>query len=155
MRRFLIVLVLSFFAVVPLASAKGGRVIKVLPEFLDVKGRNAVSPSLYERDAYQSRLRKNPKLRSGLGFFVQWKTKDVDTTNLILRVEMRGVQGSQLQSHSMEQSVKESRWSGWFGTWSVIKFDGEDYKSFGDLVAWRVSLWNDGQLLSEQKSFLW
>jgi len=159
MRWFLIVLFLSLFAAVPLASAKDARgVIKVLPQLLDTKGSNSLSPSLYERDAYQARLRKHPDLRSGLGFFVQWNAKEVVATNFIIRVEMRGVKGSRMQTHSMEQPVKESKlskWSRWLSTWSVIKFDSEDYKQFGDLVAWRVSLWGDGELLSEQKSFLW
>jgi hypothetical protein len=33
--------------------------------------------------------------------------------------------------------------------------DGENYKNFGELVAWRVTLWAGDQLLGEQKSFLW
>src|SRR5437868_15260401 len=65
-----------------------GKVMKVLPHFLDLEGRNALNPSLYERDAYQAQLRRNPKERSGLRFDIQWKSREV--TPLKLRVEMRG-----------------------------------------------------------------
>lgn len=37
-----------------------GRVIKVLPLFLDTNGVDAISPSLFDRDAYQAELRKHP-----------------------------------------------------------------------------------------------
>jgi hypothetical protein len=29
------------------------------------------------------------------------------------------------------------------------------YRQFGELIAWRATLWDDDKLLSEQKSFLW
>jgi hypothetical protein len=36
-----------------------------------------------------------------------------------------------------------------------MRFDGDAYKQFGEVTAWRVSLWSGDQLLGEQKSFLW
>jgi len=41
------------------SDAASGRVVKVLPLLLDLKGRDAVSPSLYDRDAYQVYLRQH------------------------------------------------------------------------------------------------
>jgi hypothetical protein len=32
---------------------------------------------------------------------------------------------------------------------------GDEYKKLGELVAWRVTLWDGDKLLAEQKSFLW
>src|SRR5438876_12384074 len=61
-------------AALPATSATG-RVIKVLPEFLDLQGRSSLAPSLYERDAYQAVLREHPERRAGIRFYVQWKTK--------------------------------------------------------------------------------
>ena len=151
MRRFYILLILCLVAVAPVASAKsGGHIVKVLPEFLDLKGRNAISPSLYERDAYQAILRKNVKMRSALAFFVQWKGSASD--KLKIRIEMRGVHGNTVKNHTVEESIKKH---GWFTTWSTIKFSGEEYQEFGDLIAWRATLWNGDQMVSESKSFLW
>lgn len=149
MRRIFIA-ILCLLAVVPVASAKNSRILKVLPEFLDADGKNAIAPSLYERDAYQAHLRKHPELRSGLGFFVQWKGKKHQ--NLKMRVEMRGVYGSQMKFRIVEEPVQKE---GWFSTWSMVKFTGEDYQQFGDLIAWRVTLRDGDEVISEQKSFLW
>ena len=58
MRRLLIWMALvGWLAVIWSAQAATGRVIKVLPQFLDLKGRNSLTPSLYERDVYQNVLR--------------------------------------------------------------------------------------------------
>ena len=57
MRRLLILLL--WLAVLPV-FADGpvkGRIVKTLPLLLDLKGQTALSPSLYDRDAYQAHLR--------------------------------------------------------------------------------------------------
>ncbi|MBC8002150.1 MAG: hypothetical protein H7X97_06140 [Opitutaceae bacterium] len=134
------------------ARALDGRVSKVLPQFIDLEGRHALSPSHFERDAYQVKLRENPALRKGLFFRVKWSAEPSDWTQVRLRVEARGMKGSVLQSRILEQSVRKH---GWFGSWTTLKIDAEAYQGFGDLVAWRVTLWEDNVLLGEQKSFLW
>ena len=80
-----VVLVLSASALG--GEAATGRIIKVLPHLLDRDGRHTLSPSLYERDAYQAFLRKNPEQCSGLRFDVHWKAKRVAGTRLLLRVD--------------------------------------------------------------------
>jgi hypothetical protein len=135
------------------AQAAEGRVLKVLPQFLDKDGRQALTPSLYDRDAYQAVLRKNPKLRSGLRFAVQWKAKVPASETLKVRVEMRGVPANDLPKEtSIEMDVHQHYW---FSHWAYVVFGKEQYKAFGEVTAWRVTLWDGGQLLSEQKSFLW
>jgi hypothetical protein len=44
---------------------------------------------------------------------------------------------------------------GKYRQWTAIPLTGGGYKNIGSVVAWRVTLWNDSQLLGEQKSFLW
>ena len=77
-RLFIFVLVALTCAVTLPAVAATGRVIKVLPHFLDLKGRHSLSPSLYDRDAYQAQLRQHPEQRSALRFDVHWKAKSVN-----------------------------------------------------------------------------
>jgi hypothetical protein len=133
------------------AEAADGRVLKVLPQFLDQDGRQALSPSLYDRDAYQAFLRRNPAKRSGLRFAVQWKAHTAD--QLKLRVEMRGVaQSDQTRATTIEQPVQQHHW---FSHWAYLVLRDKAYKDFGEVTAWRVTLWDGDQLLSEQKSFLW
>ena len=44
---------------------------------------------------------------------------------------------------------------GWFGHWTEINLLGQEYKSFGQITAWRVTLLEGSLVLGEQKSFLW
>ena len=155
MRRLFIVLQLvCLFAVALPAEAATGRVIKVLPQFLDLQGRHTLSPSLYERDAYQAYLRQHPEKQSGLRLAVEWKARGRSAAPLKLRVELRGAaQGGRLPGQTvLEQDVKPG---GWFRHWTSLALAGEEYNKFGEVTAWRVTLWEGGRLLSEQKSFLW
>jgi hypothetical protein len=154
MRRFLIWLALvGGLAVGWPAPAATGRVIKVLPQFLDLKGRNSQSPSLYERDVYQAMLRDHTNLCSGMRFNVQWKTKGQPAAPLKLRVDLRGVAHGDFPKQLMIEKAVEP--GGWFSHWAEIPLVGEEYKSFGHVTAWRVTLWEGTQLLGEQQSFLW
>src|SRR5437762_14075294 len=77
------------------------KILKVLPHYLDHKGRHTVSPSLYERDAYHAWLRKNLDARSSLRFDVHrnargWK-------ELKLRVELQGAAGKQPTNAAVER----------------------------------------------------
>ncbi len=135
------------------AMAATGRVIKVLPLFLDQQGQHALSPSLFERDAYQAQLRQHPEQRSGMLFEVQWKTKGKPEAALKLRVELRGIaQGALPRQLVLEKPVTPG---GWFSHWTGLTLSGEAYKQFGEVTAWRVTLWENDRLLGEQKSFLW
>jgi len=135
------------------ARAAEGRVYKVLPQFLDLQGRSSLTPSLYDRDAYQNILRRNHAKCSGLRFAVQWKARGVSSAPLKLRVELRGIaEGSLPKRTTVEMPVRQRSW---FGHWSSLVFKGDDYKGFGEVTAWRVTLWDGDQLLGEQKSFLW
>lgn len=134
-------------------SAASGRVIKVLPHLLDREGRHTLSPSLYERDAYQARLRQHPEERSGIRFDVQWKTRSPAFGALKLRVELRGTApGGVPRQLVLEQEVKPSHW---FSHWANLTLTGEGYQQLGEVTAWRVSLWDEDELLGDQKSFLW
>ena len=52
-----ILLLLGSLAAVDATDAMTGHIVKVLPLFLDLNGQDALSPSLYDRDAYQVYLR--------------------------------------------------------------------------------------------------
>lgn len=152
--RWSFTLLLSLMCLVASAAAAEttGRVIKVLPQYLDLEGRNSTTPSLYDRDAYQALLRTHPDQRSGLQFCVQWKAHDVSGP-LKLRVEARGsVLGDKGKPLTWEIAVTRK---GWFSQWTKLEVTGAAYKELGDLVAWRATLWAGDRLLGEQKSYLW
>jgi hypothetical protein len=152
-RLFPWIIIFSLLVAASQTYGATGRVIKVLPHFLDLKGRAALSPSLYDRDAYQVILREHSEKRSGIRFDMQWKTKGAVWSDLKLRVELRGVaQGDSPKQMILERALEGG---GWFSHWTSMTLVGEDYKALGEVTAWRVTLWEGTDLLSEQKSFLW
>ena len=140
------------FAATIAAHAASGKVIKVLPHLLDAQGRHTLSPSLYDRDAYQAQLRLHPEQRSALRFDVSWRAVNVKD-KLKLKVELRGTaKGDLPRSTSLESSFSPGHKT---SAWAVLTLAGDDYKNFGEVTAWRVTLWDGEQLVGEQKSFLW
>jgi len=154
MRRLIFNLILcGFTAAVCSAHAATGRVIKVLPQFLDLQGRQTLSPSLFERDSYQAYLRQHTNEVSGMRFAVQWQATGKAGAPLKLRVELRGSARGDVPSRStLDYEIKPG---GWFSHWTYLPILGEDFKKFGRVSAWRATLWEGDVLLSEQKSFLW
>lgn len=149
-------LLLGSVLVASAATSVSGHVVKVLPLYLDHNGRDAISPSLFDRDAYQARLREHPEEVSTMRFDVLWKGSAESDVKLRLQVELRGVgPDGQPRRLTVEKEVNPGLFSKW--TSLALDADGIDkvYKNLGTLVAWRVSIWNGNQLLSKQNSFLW
>jgi hypothetical protein len=136
----------------PTLFAGDGKVIKVLPLYLDSHGRDSLMPSLYERDAYQALLRLHKDKRKALRFAVQWKADKVDWSKTRLIVETRGVEGNTFISRKVEHAVSKP---GWLHNWANIDITGKDFSTMGELASWRVTLWEGDKELGEQKSFLW
>ena len=133
-------------------DALSGLIVKVLPLFLNLKAQDAISPSLYDRDAYQVYLRAHTNEVSAIRFDVLWSTSRSGTNELTLRLELRGIgENGVPRQTTIEQSVTPH----YFRHWASLLLAGDDYKHFGEVVAWRASLWSGPQMLSEQKSFLW
>jgi hypothetical protein len=152
-RAILYTLVFSFLLALPAWGATG-RVVKVLPEYLDREGRTSLSPSLYERDAYQAELRKHPDRRSGLRYYVEWKMHGAVWEPLKLRLELRGVAQANLPKQLvLEQELINKRTR--FTRWAQITLTPDQYRRLGEVTAWRVTLWEGANMISEQKSFLW
>jgi len=143
----------SLVAALP-AHAGTGRILKVLPEFLDLKGRSSLSPSLYERDAYQAQLRIHAEQRSGVRFFIQWKTKGGIWEPLKIKLELRGAAAGNLPKQLVFDLPVENI-GGWFSHWTDVTLSGEEYRQFGGVTAWRATLWEGNQLLGAEQSFLW
>lgn len=150
MARIRLYILFVMFSCTVFARADGAKIVKVLPHYIDTEGRHALSPSLFDRDAYQAILRKSPDKCAGIRFDIQWKAKNPQ--NLKLKVEMRGSNDSGKQIRIIEGGLKKR---GLFGHWTSLKIEGKEFKDLGQLLAWRVSLWDGDKMLSEQKSFLW
>jgi hypothetical protein len=153
MRALLILLaLLGVVAAAPAADAVTGRIVKVLPFLLDQHGRIATSPSLFDRDAYQAYLRLHTNQISALRFDVLWTATKSPAEEIKIAVELRGIGTN---STPVLKTLETNAVPGTHRQWTNLPLAGDDYKSFGSVVAWRVTLWNGGQMLGEQKSFLW
>jgi hypothetical protein len=161
-RLLLILLMLGSLAAARAADAPVGHVVKVLPLFLDLQGHDAISPSLYDRDAYQVFLREHTNQVSAIRFDVLWRVTDgrdamrrateTGESKLKLRLELRGVGPDNLpRLTTLEQNVAPH----FLRQWTSFPLAGDAYKKFGAVVAWRATLWADGKMLDEQESFLW
>jgi hypothetical protein len=128
------------------------KIIKVLPQYLDAEGRHSLSPSLYDRDAYQDGLRKSPDRQAGMRFAVQWKVPRAERDSLQLRLELRGSKAYGTTPMILVQPLKRT---GWPECWTQIGVDKEAFQKLGNVIAWRVTLCRGNQVLAEQKSFLW
>lgn len=153
MRRLLIILLLlGLFPAAFAADAVSGRVVKVLPLFLDLKGRAAPSPSLFDRDAYQAYLRQQTNQISAIRFDVLWSASHAENAELKLRLELRGTGPDSLpRQTTLEEKVTPH----FFRHWTSLTLGGDDLKNFGNVTSWRATLWAGEHLIGEQKSFLW
>lgn len=152
MRRFFPALLAGFLVCLATgASAATGEIVKVLPHYLDQKGRHTLSPSLFERDAYQSKLRRSPELVSALRFDINWRSAETAAAGLKLRVEIRGAQAGAAPV-AVEETVTAP---GRLARWTGVKVSKEQLDQLGGVSSWRVTLWAGDQLLGETRSFLW
>ncbi|TMQ00388.1 MAG: hypothetical protein E6L09_06720 [Verrucomicrobia bacterium] len=149
MNRFRTGLLLAIIAGFACAGgAAPARIMKVLPHLLDRDGRYSLSPSLYERDAYQALLRKSPEKCAGIRFDVRWKAQAGNRVKL--RIDIRG--STTAEPLVLEQIVRRNHW---YDRWTSLTLANESYQKVGEVIAWRATLWEGDKLLAERKSFLW
>ena len=150
--RFSLIILFLACAIATANAADSGKIAKVLPFYLDLKGRNALSPSLFDRDAYQAQLREHQTNVSAIRFDILWKASAVRNSQLKLRAELRGVDANGFPCRALlETNIAPHL----FSRWTSLTLRGEDFKNFGSLVAWKITLSKGDELLAEQKSFLW
>lgn len=135
---------------VRLAAAES-RIVKVLPHLLDLQGRHALSPSLYERDAYQAQLRKHPDQISALRFDIHWRAVRSAGSHPVLRLELRTATHQGKDVLVLESPLPAQGTRGW----TPLNLDANVYRNAGEIQAWRATLQDGGQVLAESKSFLW
>lgn len=130
-----------------------GHVQKVLPQLLDEKGRTTVSPSLFDRDAYQAFLSRNPAKVSAIRYNVRWKARNAEGTKLTVRVELRGIYEGKFPRQATLEKTFDGAAS--IRRWTGLELREDAYAEFGKITAWRATLWCGDRMLDEYRSFLW
>jgi len=151
MRAFLGLICLTGLLLPAPTRAADASILKILPHLLDSKGRHTLSPSLYERDAYQAHLRNKPELISSLRFDIQWKPRADRGKELLLKLELRGGKAAS-KPLTISGKVKSRSL---FTAWTSLTLSKEQYESLGGITAWRATLWDGEKQLHELRSFLW
>ncbi len=149
--RTLSILAAGVLASQALAAGTTGRIVKVLPHYVDLQGRHTLSPSLFERDAYQALLRAHPDRQGGMRFDVRWKTRKASGQAPVLRLELVTAQHPKTRPLVIETPLPPGRRTGW----TPIRIDRSTLLKAGNLIAWRVSLLEGDQPLHTRQSFLW
>lgn len=152
MRPLFVALFLALGLVPSGVQGAESRLLKVLPYLLDAEGRHALQPSLYERDAYQAKLRLDRSLVHGMRYDVQWKLAAGNREGVILRLELRSGSGQEGRTLVLEAPAKP----GWLGRgWSRLKLTPEQFSELGPVTAWRATLRRGSDEIAEERSFLW
>lgn len=135
------------------ALASEPRILKVLPHLLDAEGRHSLSPSLYERDAYQAILRKHPNQVSGIRYDVRWRGTLPEGRKLRLRLSLRTMTPGGAGPIILEEELTP----GWFpgSHWAGISLTGTAYRTAGEIQAWKAELLDGKTPVAHQESFLW
>lgn len=128
-------------------------VLKVLPYRLDNNGLHAVSPSLFERDAYQAYLKDHPDEVSTMRFDVHLRLREIDGKDVEVRVEARFGKGDSIETIKATVPLKKPRWGK--RTWTSVTLDKKVYDPEAQMIAWRVTLLRGEEVLDTQTSFLW
>jgi hypothetical protein len=132
-------------------KADEAKIVKVLRHLIDQKGRNSLNPSLFARDDYQMHLRLHPAEVAAERFDIQFKARNGGKP-LVMKLEMRT---SKTELGKVRVFEKEVTPRHWFSSWTHIDFDQATRQAMGEILAWRLSLWDGADQIAEEQSFLW
>lgn len=131
------------------------KILKVLPHYLDLNGKHSLSPSLFERDAYQAELRRSRDKVSGMRFDILCRTSVEGGEVWKVRLELRpadsgGAEGDEVKPLIETVDVKRRG-----RAWVRVVVNGERYRRLGGIAAWRAVLIRGDREMAETRSFFW
>jgi len=88
--------------------------------------------------------------REGKYFTVFWKARDRSRGAVVRMEYLQANTGRQV--HVQEVAVDRIKWG---NNTAYFQVTGEDFWTDGDVLAWRVSVLRDGEVLAARRSFLW
>jgi hypothetical protein len=65
---------------------------------------------------------------------------------------MRGLTNNVTRTITIDKPLQKH---GRFASWTEVRLEGDDFWNFGQLIAWRVSIWEGEHQLGQLQSFLW
>lgn len=132
----------------------GYAITKVNHEFINHEGQTHDEiANLTSRATYQQELAGSGKA-VGIRFIVHWKAPSTLMSNLVVKVEARGLDAG-TQREVVETLLKTYDKVPGFSGWAFLDLRDEAYRRLGKLMAWKVTLLHDNQPMGTRKSFTW
>jgi len=130
-------------------------VLKVQHEFMDSEGETAsVIGDLKEKAKYQRELSLDAKKVAGIRFLVHWKAPSSQIPKFAVKIEARGVVPA-TNEETFTQIIKLYQQTPSFSGWTTADITGNHLAKFGRVIAWKVTLLQDGRPMASRASFTW
>jgi hypothetical protein len=134
-------------------SAPGYEIMKVNHEFIDLAGETqAEIANWVDRAKYQQAVKK--VAHKGVRFFVHWQVPSTLMRDLTIKIETQGWDsdgGRETQETLVRTYPKIPNYSGW----AVLDLEGDRYRDFGRMMAWKVTILHQGEVMATRESFMW
>ncbi len=138
-------------------------VLKVNHELLDGTGGtegevgDLVSKAKHQRTLSSSVT--SPSLNTtnvvtGIRFIVHWRAPASEIPNFDVKVEARGTI-PQTNEETAKILIRKYPQTPTYSGWTFIDLTGDTFRRFGALMAWRVSLLQNGRVMASRHSFTW
>jgi hypothetical protein len=130
-------------------------VMKVHHEFIDQLGETTEAiGDLKEKARYQRELSLDAKRVSGIRFLVHWKAPSSEIPKFAVKIEARGVLPA-TNEETFTEIIKIYKQTPSFSGWTYADIKGSHLEKFGRVVAWKVTLLQNGKPMATRSSFTW
>lgn len=155
--RIALALIALFALAVPCRAEIGSdwEVMKVHHEFIDTVGETTEAiADLKEKASFQRNLSLDAKLVAGIRFLVHWKAPSTGIPDFAVKIEARGVVPA-TNEETWKEIIKLYKETPSFSGWTYADIKGDDLAKFGRVVAWKVTLLQNGKPMATRPSFTW
>ncbi|MDD2709653.1 MAG: hypothetical protein PHV34_16830 [Verrucomicrobiae bacterium] len=138
----------------PEIQKPGYKIAKVNSQYVDLEGYVARGAGDFPDQArYQRGLERSGKF-SAIRFSILWKAPSTPTPNLMVRLDACGEDPKTGQTTTAVR-IRRYPTKSHISAWAILEIEGDALARFGRLKSWKVSLYQEDELMAERKSFMW
>ena len=165
--RFALILLATVFVALRLPAETSVfndyEILKVNHEFIDnTGGTEGEVGDLVSKAKHQRTLGSSAAVSSlsasnavnGIRFIVHWRAPASDIPNFDVKVEVRGTL-PQTNEETARILLRKYPVTPTYSGWTFIDLRGDTFRRFGALMAWKVSLLQNGRVMATRHSFTW
>ena len=157
MRSFLIftfIFCLPWAAYTEEVDIKGYEILKVNHELLDQDGNTHQEIGNFVAKARYQRFLEESKKATGIRFQIHWRAPSSDIPNFAVKVDAYGFDAD-TDRETLVTLTKTYPQILNSAEWTTLDIKGDSFKRLSKLMAWKVTLLQNGQPVAIQKSFTW